>query len=226
MRNLIILLLPLFFFTSCVEIIDELILNSDGSGTFKYVVNLSQSQIKVNSVLALDSLDGKKVPSIPEIKKIIQEYKVKLENKEGISNVKVDTDFTYFILKFSCDFDNVDNLQQAIKEIAIEHDKKQEFKEFSHIWLSWDGTKLTRSVPALTQQTTQKLKREDSEALKKGKYTSITRFDRMIDHCDNPTAKIPPSKLVCAVITTPYALIQNIKLLENTIYLTAEKKPQ
>ena len=56
--------LVLFGLSSCIEIIDDLSLKSDGSGTFKYSVNLSSSKIKVNSILALDSIDGKKVPSM------------------------------------------------------------------------------------------------------------------------------------------------------------------
>ena len=47
---------------------DELTIHDDGSGTLKYAINLSSSRVKVNSILALDSLDGKKVPSIDEIK--------------------------------------------------------------------------------------------------------------------------------------------------------------
>lgn len=226
MKKFLFLLLPALFLTSCVEIFDELILNSDGSGTFKYKVNLSDSKVKVNSILALDSLDGKKVPSIEDIKTTINEYKVKLQGKEGISNVTVETDFKNFILRFQCDFNNVQNLQKAIKEIAVEQDKKGEFKELNHTWLTWDGTKLIRSVPSLTTQTTQKLKTEDAELMKKGKYVSITRFDRLIDHCDNTNAKINESKVACAIVTNPYALIQNVKLLENTIYLTNTKKTQ
>lgn len=224
MKRLFFFFFAFFFFTACVEISDDLSIKSDGSGTFKYTVNLSDSKVKVNSILALDSLDGKKVPSIAEIKDIINEYKTLLETKSGISNVKVETDFNFFILKFQCDFDNVSNLQKAIKEIAISKDKKQEFKEINHTWLSWDGTKLVRSVPNLAQETIQKLKKEDVEALKKGKYVSITRFDRIIDKSENTNVIFTPDKSACMLKTNPYSLINNVKLLENTIYLTNTKK--
>lgn len=225
MKKIIYVLALTFSLSSCVDIIDDITINSDGSGTFKYNVNLSQSKVKVNSILALDSLDGKRVPSIEEIKTIINEYKEKIESKEGISNVKVETDFTNFILRFQCDFTNVQVLQKAIREIVIEKDKNQEIKEINHIWLTWDGTKLVRSVPSLTAQTTKRLKQEDAEALKKGTYTTITRFDRPIEKCENPQALISPTKLACKVKTNPYSLIQNLSLLENTIYLTLLKKP-
>lgn len=224
MKYLFIISTLLFLLGSCVDITDDLTIHSDGSGTFKYVVNLSQSKVKVNSYLALDSLDGKKVPSLEEIKETIEEYRVKLTQKEGISNVKVETDFKNFILKFQCDFASVANLQKAIKELAQERDKKQEFKEINTVWLTWDGAKLVRSVPTLTTQTTSKLKQEDAEDLKTGKYVSVTRFDRVIDRCENSNSVISASKMACMIKTNPYALIQNIKLLENTIHLTDEKK--
>ena len=53
--------------SSCIEIIDDISFNEDGSGTFKYNINLSSSKVKINSALALDSIDGKKVPSRLEI---------------------------------------------------------------------------------------------------------------------------------------------------------------
>jgi hypothetical protein len=226
MKKLFFLLFLPLIFTSCIEIIDDISINSDGSGNFKYVVNLSDSKLKVNSILALDSLDGKKVPSIEEIKNIVAEYQDKLEQKEGISNVKVETDYVNFILKFQCDFKSVNDLQNAIKEIAIEKDRKQELKEMQENWLSWDGSKLIRSVPTLTTETTQKLKKEEADALKMGTYTSITRFDRLIDKVENPKATLSKSNLACMIKTNPHALIQNLSILENTIYLTNTKKPQ
>ena len=44
----------------------------------KYTVNLSSSKVKIGSILALDSLDGKKVPSLDEIKQKVTEFKLKL----------------------------------------------------------------------------------------------------------------------------------------------------
>ncbi|TNE56204.1 MAG: hypothetical protein EP338_01145 [Bacteroidetes bacterium] len=215
----IYLVMTLLSMTSCVEIIDDLKINSDGSGTFKYVVNLSWSKVKVNSVLALDSLDGKRVPSLDEIRTIITKYEEKLTTKEGISNVKVDVNYDDFILKFQCDFENVTSLQKAIREIAMEQKFSGNVEELKHTWLVWDGQKLVRSVPTLTRQTTQLLEKEDLSELKNGKYSAITRFDRSIDHAENPLTAISPSKQACRVMTNPYALINELGILENTIYL-------
>lgn len=225
MKKFLVFIGLFFTIVSCVDIVDDISIKSDGTGTFKYSVNLSASKVKVNSILALDSLDGKKVPSIPEIKEKINHYKEIFSQKEGISNVKVESDFTNFIFKFQCDFASVSNLQKALKDLVLEESKNKNFKDLETNWLVWEMNKLTRSVPSMTTDFTSKLKKEDAEALKKGNYMSITRFDKIVDKTENPTALISANKQAVMIKSTPYALIQNLKVLENTIYLTENKKP-
>lgn len=209
---------------SCIEIVDDLSIKSDGSGTFKYTINLSSSKVKINSILALDSLDGKKVPSLAEIKEKIQFYKDKLQKKEGISNVKVDANYTDFILKFQCDFTNIYILQKSIKEIIREENADWVNKDYDHNWLVWDGIKLTRSIPKLPSSAQEKIKKEDAEALQKGSYISISRFDRPIEKFENLQAQMSANKMAVMIKTNPYSLSQNTELLENTIYLSGIKK--
>ena len=85
-KGVFLLLITVFSLSSCIEIIDDLTIHNDGSGTFKYNINLSSSKLKINSILALDSLNGKKVPSIQEIKNEIERFKTKFQTKAGISN--------------------------------------------------------------------------------------------------------------------------------------------
>jgi hypothetical protein len=212
--------------TSCIEIFDEISMKNDGSGTFSYKINLSSSKLKVNSILALDSLDGKKVPSINEIKDKINKYKELLAKKEGISNVKTETNFNEFILKFQCDFTSVLALQKAVKEVFEEESKSKTLRVIETNWLVWENNKLIRSIPSVTQDFTSKLKREDLEALKTGKYFSISRFEKPIEKFDNPLSIVSPNKLNILVKNSTYSLIKNLKLLENTIYLSDSKKQE
>lgn len=225
MKRLLIFIGLFLFMVSCVDIVDDISIKSDGTGTFKYSVNLSASKVKVNSILALDSLDGKKVPSIPEIKEKINRYKEIIGQKEGISNVKVESDFTNFIFKFQCDFTSVVHLQKALKEFVLEESKNKTFKDLETNWLVWEMNKLSRSVPSMTTDFTSKLKKEDAEALKRGNYMSISRFDKTVEKVDNPAALISANKQAVMIKSTPYALIQNLKVLENIIYLSENKKP-
>lgn len=225
MKRFLVFIGLFFVVVSCVDIVDDISIKSDGTGTFKYSVNLSASKVKVNSILALDSLDGRKVPSIPEIKEKINRYKEIFSQKEGISNVKVESDFTNFIFKFQCDFVSVTHLQKALKELVIEESKNKSFKDIETNWLVWEMNKLVRSVPSMTTDFTSKLKKEDADALKRGNYMSISRFDKPVEKTENPAALISANKQAVMIKSTPYTLIQNLKVLENTIYLTENKKP-
>lgn len=209
----------MFGLSSCVDIFDELIMHDDGSGTYKYTINLSASKVKINSVLALDSIDGQRVPKLPEIKTRIAEYKEKLEAKEGISNVKVDANYDDFVFKFSCDFTNLTTLQNAVKELIKEQSKDKNDPMFTESWLSWDGTTLERSIPNF-QSPIHRLKPEDQEALKNGKYISVTRFDSPILKSEHPQAQINPSKTAVMVKSSTHAVASNPDILKNTITIS------
>jgi hypothetical protein len=215
--------LILFALSSCIEIIDDLSLKSDGSGTFKYSVNLSSSKIKVNSILALDSIDGKKVPSIDDIKQKIDQFIKTLDAQNGISNVKVEENYTDFIFKFQCDFTSVFTLQDGLKQSIVILTKEKSIPQLEHNWLTWDGTKLVRSIPEITGKKINEINDSDIELLKKGTYTSITRFDKAVEKFENQSAQLSKSKMAVMVKTDTYRLKENQDILENTIYLTTSK---
>ena len=209
--------------SSCIEIFDDLTIHNDGTGTFKYNINLSSSKLKINSILALDSINGVKVPSIEFVKSEIARIKSKFEIKVGISNVTVESNFTDFIFKLKCDFINVANLQTAIKEIISEENLLKNVDDLSHSWVSWEGQTLIRNIPDISLKKTKDLSANEIDLLSQGKYTSITRFDRPIEKFENQTGKLSASKMAVMLQTNTYSLIQNVKLLENTIYLSPLK---
>jgi len=212
----------LFSLTSCIEILDDLTLNNDGSGTFKYSINLSSSKVKVNSILALDTLDGKKVPSLDEISAKIKEVIDQLKEQNGISNVQMESNFDDFIFKLQCDFTSLKTLQDAITAVVKSEAKNSNLKEFDTRWLSYDDGKLTRSIPQITIEKTAQLKKEDAELLKEGSYTSITRFERDVESYENESAKKAKNNRAVMLRTNAYSLSQNPNLLDNTIYLVKE----
>ncbi len=215
MRILYILSLCLIF-GSCVDIFDEIIIHTDGSGTYKYTVNLSASKVKINSILALDSVDGKRVPKLPEIKERIEEYRKKLEDKDGISNVKVDANYDDFLFKISLDFESVAALQEGIKEIVKENIEDKNDPSLNESWLTWDGKNLVRSIPNF-KNFVLKLKPEDQEKLKEGKYNAVSRFDKAVIKCDNSEALISPSKTAVLIKSNTYNVATNPTVMKSTI---------
>jgi hypothetical protein len=215
--------LLLMSLSSCIEIIDDLSIKSDGSGTFKYTVNLSSSKIKVNSILALDSIDGKRVPRVDEIKEKISQFVKTLDAQNGVSNVKVEENYSEFIFKFQCDFTSVSALQDGLKQSIVILTKEKSLPQFEHPWLTWDGSKLVRSIPEITGKKINEINDSDIELLRKGSYTSITRFDKSVEKFENPLAQLSKSKLAVMIKTDTYRLKENPDILENTIYLTTSK---
>ena len=215
--------LVVFGFSSCIEILDDLTLNNDGSGTFKYTINLSSSKVKVNSLLALDSLDGKKVPSIDDISDKIKEVINQLKESNGISNVQMESNYTDFIFKLQFDFNSLKQLQDAVVLIVKTESKGSNFKEIESRWLSFDDGKLVRSIPQITIEKANQFKKEDADLLKLGSYTSITRFERDVESFDNSEAKQAKNNKAVMLRTNAYSLTQNPSLLDNTIYLVKEE---
>lgn len=222
-KNIIFLFALLFSVSSCIEIMDDLTIHADGSGTFRYNINLSSNKIKVNSILALDSLDGQKVPKIEDIKEKVQLFIKTLDAQSGISNVKVEENYTDFIFKFSCDFTNVLLLQEGIKTTISSMAKEKNVSELNHNWITWDGTKLTRSIPTITLNKVKELKQSDIDQLKQGTYTSISRFDKPVEKFGNPTAILSKNKQAVMIKTDTYSLKENPSILENVIYLISTK---
>jgi len=205
--------------TSCIEIIDDILIKNDGSGTFKYNINLSSNKTKVNAVLVLDSLNGQRVPKINEIKENFKKSKKILSLQPGISNVIITENYTDFIFKIQCDFTDVSSLQNGLKQVFLifysEEDKNN--------WVEWDGNKLTRSIPKITFPLIFTLSAKEEELLKQGNYTSITRFEKPISNFSNAHSILSKSKLALLLKVNIFNLKQNLNLIENQITINKTK---
>ena len=220
MKIRLIILATLFLsLVGCVEIIDDLSLNADGSGVFRYTINLSSSKVKINSILALDSLNGKKVPTIGEISRKTNKVIDLLKTKEGISEVTYNADYDNFIFKLKCEFSSLEVLQNAIRDVVKSENGNKNIPELEQTWLTFEKDKLVRSIPQIAVKKTQEINLDDRALLKKGSYTSITRFYKEVDRFDNGNCSISKNKKAVMIRTDPFSLTQNPNLLDNSIYL-------
>ena len=223
MKNYLLFTLVLLVSTSCLEILDDISFNIDGSGTFKYTVNLSSSQVKLNSILALDSIDGKKVPSKNEIQEKIEVFTGLLSSQEGISNVHIDTNYQQFIFKIQCDFSNVVNLQRGF-EISLKETLTQlENEEISYNWITWNGSVMVRKVPDLNKWSIPTIKTEDSELLKKGNYTSITRFENRVNSFENTAAKLSKNERAVMLRKSAFEVFNDHEVMDNIIHVDSTR---
>ena len=202
--------------TSCIEIIEDLKLNSDGSGTFKYSINLSQSKTKTSAILALDSLYGEKIPKIFEIKQKISLLKKTLKEQEGIANVTITEDYENYIVRLQCDFKNVEILERALKSSVS---KLYQTNDYDYDWICYKGNTLIRKTPVLYLDDIRKFGDKDIDKLKTGTYTSITRFTSKIDTFENIYSIKSKSNMALMIKVSPDMLLINQNLLDNKIKL-------
>lgn len=207
----------LWLLSGCIEIIDDLTLNDDNSGTLKYSINLSSSKIKINSILALDSINGQKVPELDSIRHQIEFGIAQLKAKKGIKSVEFIADYDEFIFKVIIHFEHLDLLQEAFREMAKD-DFKADLNQHNSInWLSFSDKKLTRSIPLFIVDQKINLDNKEKERLKEGKYISITRFNSSIISCSNPASKIAKNQTACMIQENALSIVQNPKLIDNII---------
>jgi hypothetical protein len=95
--------------------------------------------------------------------------------------------------------------------------------EADEIWITWDGNKLKRSIPAFARAKVKGYKSNDIELLKQGTYTTITRFDRPIERCENALGTLSKNKQAVMIKASAFSIKENQDLLENTIYLISTK---
>jgi hypothetical protein len=208
--------LLILLLTSCIEIIEDLKLNSDGSGTFKYSINLSQSKTKTSAILALDSLYGEKIPKIFEIKQKISLLKKTLKEQEGIANVTITEDYENYIVRLQCDFKNVEILEKALKNSVS---KLYQTNDYDYDWICYKGNTLIRKTPVLYLDDIRKFGDKDIDKLKTGTYTSITRFTSKIDTFENIYSIKSKSNMALMIKVSPDMLLINQNLLDNKIKL-------
>jgi hypothetical protein len=65
-------ILIIFLYTSCFEIIEEVNMNEDGTGSFNFTINMSQSKIQINSMFLLDSVNGRPMPKKEDFEKALR----------------------------------------------------------------------------------------------------------------------------------------------------------
>ncbi|RKR14871.1 hypothetical protein CLV91_0952 [Maribacter vaceletii] len=208
--------------TSCFEILEEITLNKDGSGTVMVTLNMSKSKTKLASLMLLDSINGYKIPSEDEIDESFKDILYHLEKTPGISNIKKTKDFDNYIFTISCDFKNVDNVNAIFKEL-IKKQNKNNYTNFTTTNLSYNPSENVFNRHFTYDDAIKKsfntLKNEDRKVFDNASYTCIYRFQDKVKSVSNTNAKIAPNKGAVFLKIDALSLILGEKNVENKIQL-------
>ena len=215
---LFITLFLTFTCTACFEIVEEVNLNNDGSGSFCFTINMSQSKLNLNSMLLLDSVNGRPVPKINDLKVILKKAETKL--KEGnITNLNLKENWEAYIFSISGNFDNIETLNKAINNISASFGKFQGMPLKEGDNFSYKDKIFKRLYNYNLVDDYNSLPEKDKIIVKNAKYTSIYRFNSLVKSFSNPDALKSKSGKAMMLKLNIKDLITNNKSLANSIIL-------
>lgn len=203
---------------SCFDIVEQVSLNTDGSGNFKLVLNMSRSKTKINSIMKMKTVNGHPVPTKEEVKEKVASLEKVIKNTAGISAVKTSLDFENFIATINCSFSNVNSLNNAVKNIGDKERNLQPGVEKSYAYDAATKT-FSRLNKFSLKDEYQKLSTADREVFSSANYTGIFRFQNAVTAASNKESKLAADKKAVMLKQNALDIITNKKSIENNITL-------
>ena len=178
--------------TSCFEVIEDVTVHKNGSGTYKFIVNLSQSKNQIDKIRSQDSILNYKVPTTTMVDERITEVKNKLQGISGISNVVIKQDHTNYIYNLSCDFKDVSSLNAAVQSIWKNYDKNAPAS--LDLYAYENGVFKRNAINTEVEHLTKNANSQIIEMLQKSNYTIICRFDTTVTNSNAMNYNLSASK--------------------------------
>jgi hypothetical protein len=204
---------------ACFEIVEEVNLNTDGSGSFCFTLNLSQSKLDINAMLLLDSINGRAVPKVNDLKKTLAQVETTLKNDSSITNVAIAQNWENYIFSISGNFKNVDALNKAIAGIYAMFNKSAGQSLALQDNFSYGNKIFKRLYNNNLSDKYNSLSGKDKLVFKNAKYTSVYRFKSPVSSYTNTQALKSKSGMSVMFKSSIMDLITNQKTIENSIYL-------
>lgn len=199
MKNILFffLIFSSLFFTSCLELTEEINMNNDGSGSAIITLNLNESKDNLNNYFTQGEFQGQKLPSKTEILGELSDIEGIIEGVKGISNVSSNFDMDEYIFKFSGDFTNVDVLNDAVNILAKEMSKKNPVARTPVIKdnFSFQNGKFSRLFDyPIDKELYNQLGFMEQFFLESSRLVGIYRFPNAIKNQSNEKANVSSSK--------------------------------
>ena len=209
--------------SSCFDVLEEINLNEDGSGSMVFTVNMSKSKTKLASIMMLDSINGHKIPSEEDIDIAIKEVMTHLKKSKGISNIKHTEDLENYIFSVSCDFNDISSLNGITAELIRDQNKRKK-TNFNTSNFAYDQSTLVFerkfNYDSSIKKSFDYLKKEDRKVFEDANFIAIYRFKDIVESTSNKGAKVAPSKKAVMLKVDAMSLIYGEKTIQDKIKLT------
>ena len=210
-------------FSSCFDVTEDISLNKDGSGNATVIINLSQSKDNISSYVDAGEINGNKIPGINEIEEKMAELVAEANLLEGISNVESISDYEDYIFTFTCEFENVYALNDAINIMADKYNESGQPTIFEDNY-GFDISSFYRyfkyPIPDLDFD---KLGTMEKFMMDTATFTGIYRFEDAIDKCTNSSARISKSGKSTMLKATIAQLVKKQISLENEVIFEGDR---
>lgn len=189
----LLFLLPILLLTSCFDILDKVNVKADGSGEYSLILNASKSKTRLASISKMETINGKKVPKKSEIEAKINEAARIFKTVPGISNVKTSMDFDNYIIKLSCNFKKIENVNAGLEQLKAKNilGKMIPTNIYSH---NPQKKSFTRNKINTFKSDYDKLSAADKEVFNNAKYTSVLQFENTVKSQSNNSYQLSPNK--------------------------------
>jgi hypothetical protein len=194
-------------------------LKSDGSGTFQFVLNMSKSKTKLNSISKMKTINGHNVPSKWEIENKMTSIEKAMTKTVGVSGVKSSIDFDNYIATINCNFVKLSQLNSALKNVSKIDGGNVAGIDKVYSYDAATNTFERQNKFGLKNQY-KKVSNADKEVFATAGYTSIFKFENTITEASNKDANISPSKKAIMLKQTALDIITEKKSIENKIKLS------
>jgi hypothetical protein len=215
----IFIIISFLFFPSCFEIIEEINFNPDGSGSFVFTINLSQSKLQLNSILLLDSVNGRPVPKKETITEALDKVEAALKQDGELSEIVIKRNWEEYIFSINGNFKNISGLNQAINKIYVLFEPAKKTGTLVKDNFSYHDKVFMRFFDYELANQYEKLSDKDKVVFDNAKYTTIYRFPFLIGTFSNPVAKVSKSGKAIMLKINVKDLISNVGTIKNSINL-------
>ncbi|MFT4601755.1 MAG: hypothetical protein ACI857_001938 [Arenicella sp.] len=215
--NALLLIILTSALSSCFEIIEDVSINEDGSGKFRYIVNFSQSAPKIKSLLLMDEVDGVAVPTEAVMKSKFDAACQITKKAQGISDVSFASDFDDYIFTYQCNFKNTTSLNLAIDSVKNHlGDDNLGYQYFNY---QTTPKKFNRVGDDLIVNLWRKMSTSQRLIFVGAKYTCLYRFFDEISTFDSIGSKLSADKKTSFKLMYMSGMINNGHLIDQEIIL-------
>lgn len=193
-------------------------MKADGSGEYAVILNASKSKTRLQSISKMETINGKKVPKKSEIESKVNQASNVFKSVPGISNVKTSLDFDNFIIKLSCNFKKIENINAGLEQLKAKNIIGKTVPTQLYKQNAAEKTFIRNKIGSYKNEY-DKLSKADKEVFSDATYTSILQFENVIKSQSNNSYTVSPNKKAIKLNGNILDFILQKKQIQNTISL-------